>query len=275
LIQDPDNPESYLLGTDPDELARLGVQHQVWAPECREHWQRADFRPGQHLLDVGSGPGFASFELAEIVGTEGSVLAIDRSSAFLNHITSEAERRGLKQLTAQQAEAESLELPRASFDGAYARWLCCFLAKPEKLINAIAQALRPGSRFAIFDYFNYESITLAPRGPAFDRVIQATAASWRSAGGDLNIGNRLPGLLNSAGFKIDSLRLISDIARPGELKWDWPKSFFRSWIHQLVENGALSVAEREAFDQEWQEREQDPVSFFITPPMIQIVATLG
>ena len=69
----------YVLGTHDDEIVRLGLQHRVWRARTHDAWRRAGFTIGQTLLDVGCGPGYASLDLAELVGPTGRVVAIDRS----------------------------------------------------------------------------------------------------------------------------------------------------------------------------------------------------
>ena len=58
----------YILGTHDDEVARLGVQHRAWLPITRAAWKSAGIREGQVVFDVGCGPGYASLDLAQIVG---------------------------------------------------------------------------------------------------------------------------------------------------------------------------------------------------------------
>src|SRR6266516_3637404 len=47
--------QDYVLGTNRDELVRLGLQHQLWARCAADAWERAGFGPGKKLLDVGCG----------------------------------------------------------------------------------------------------------------------------------------------------------------------------------------------------------------------------
>ena len=68
--------QDYVLGTHDDEIRRLGVQHRVWRPRVIDAWRRAGFRPGQMLIDVGCGPGYATLDLAEIVAPGGRVLEV-------------------------------------------------------------------------------------------------------------------------------------------------------------------------------------------------------
>ena len=73
----------YVLGTHDEEIERLGLQHRVWQPRVSDAWRRAGFTTGQTLLDLGCGPGYATLDLAGIVGPAGRVIGIDRSRRFL------------------------------------------------------------------------------------------------------------------------------------------------------------------------------------------------
>src|SRR5512140_1780945 len=73
----------YVLGTHEEELARLGLQHRVWRPVVLDCWQRAGLTVGKRVLDVGAGPGYATVDLAEIVGPTGEVIALERSRKFI------------------------------------------------------------------------------------------------------------------------------------------------------------------------------------------------
>jgi len=63
--------KDYILGTHDDEVERLGLQHRVWRPRASDAWRRAGFTTGWKILDIGSGPGLATVDLAQIVGPTG------------------------------------------------------------------------------------------------------------------------------------------------------------------------------------------------------------
>jgi SAM-dependent methyltransferase len=265
----------YLLGTDADELRRLGFQHQLWAREAAEGWERGGFGPGHRLLDVGCGPGYATLDLARLVGERGHVTGVDVSERFVGHLLARAAAGRIGHVSAEVRDVEALELDAASLDGAYARWVLCFLRRPERVVQAVARGLRPGGRLVVHDYSNYTALQLAPESPAFARVIAAVDASWRDGGGDPNVGARLPAMMEAAGLRVVSIRPLLRIARPGSALWEWPRTFFDNYLPSLVRGGYLSDEERGAFHEAWAARSADPAAFFATPPMVEVVGERG
>jgi ubiquinone/menaquinone biosynthesis C-methylase UbiE len=262
----------YLLGTDDDELRRLGFQHQVWIREAAAAWERGGFGPGQRLLDLGCGPGYATLDLARLVGATGSVLGVDVSPRFVGHLRARAATLGVTNVAAEVQDAEALELPAESFDGAYARWMLTFVRRPEVVVAGAARALKPGGRLVIHDYSKYDGLQLAPESPAFQRAIAAVIRSWRDGGGDPHVGARLPRMMVDAGLDVVSITPLARIARPGDALWQWPRTFFDNYLPGLVQRGLLSQAEMEAFDADWAARAAHPASYVSTPPMVEVVA---
>lgn len=261
----------YVLGDEDAELIRLGFQHRAWSKITSALWERAGMSRGMRVLDVGAGPGFATVDLAYIVGAEGRVTAIDESQRMLDHAQARAEAERLHNVATLRADAQTLDLPEGSADAAFSRWMLCFIPDPEAVVARVSSALRSGGAFAVQDYFNYASLSLAPRGPALERVVQAVKESWTSHGGDLDVAGKIPGWMRKHGLDVREITPHLRVARPGDLLWQWPGTFFGIFVPKLVEQGLLSKREREAFDQEWAERSADPDSFFCTPPVFDIV----
>ncbi|MCE9583004.1 MAG: methyltransferase domain-containing protein [Planctomycetes bacterium] len=269
----------YILGTHDAEAQRLGLQHRLWSDAAHSAWRRAGINPGQRILDVGCGPGFATFDLAQIVtanNAAGLVVGVDESARYIEQVTAGAAARGLApSIIAVQGDAQKLREVLASrvgsFDLAWARWVLCFIPDPDAVVAGVSALLKPGGRFAVNDYFAYESMTLAPPGPAFSRVIEGVAASWRSRGGDPDIVGRLPALFRKHGLEVTHLSVDHRIARPGESMWTWPDMFFRGYVPMLVEYGFLSQPEADAWLVEWEKRAKDPDTFILMPPVFEIV----
>src|SRR6188474_3641016 len=100
----------YVLGTHEEELARLGLQHRVWRPVVLDCWQRAGITVGKRVLDVGAGPGYATVDLAEIVGPAGEVIAVERSARFLEVARRACAARGLSQVRFREADVVEDEI---------------------------------------------------------------------------------------------------------------------------------------------------------------------
>ncbi|CAN5367650.1 methyltransferase domain-containing protein [soil metagenome] len=260
----------YVLGTQDEELDRLGIQHQIWRSQAYRIWERAKFVRGDRVLDVGCGPGFATADLSALLGPGGSVRGIDASSKFVDRVKS------LKlpnvQVSVGDVQALNDQLSAEAFDGAYCRWVLCFVPDSQRVIDGVARALKRGGRFAIQDYYNYSAIKLAPKSEIFARVIRAVDDSWRSHGGDPDIGCRMPELLDRAGLDVAHLKPIVRIGRPDDSIWQWPTTFFGIFVPTLVKTGFLTVDEQRAFEREWQARSSDKNAFFSSPPMVDVIA---
>lgn len=264
----------YVLGTGDDELERLGLQHRLWSDAAHAAWKRAGLGPGQSVLDVGAGPGYAAFDLAQIVQSRGRVLAVDESRAFVDHVRAQAAARGLTQLEATVGDAQSLGNAlgdRRDFDVAYARWVLCFVARPEDVVAGAARALKPGGRFVVHDYFNYEAMTSAPRRESYARVVAATARSWRARGGDPDVVGRLPRMLRDHGFVVEHLDQHQRLARPGEAMWHWVDSWWRNFVPKLVGMGEITEADARRFFEDMDGMRTD-TDFTVLPNVYEVVA---
>jgi ubiquinone/menaquinone biosynthesis C-methylase UbiE len=138
----------YVLGTDTDELVRLGFQARLWSDDAVSLWKRAGFRPGQTILDVGCGPGFASRDLAQLLGPTGRVVGIDESARFLEHLAGAELTPHSAPIETRLADVQRMELEAGRYDGAYARWVLCFVKDPGAVVANVARALRPGAAAA-------------------------------------------------------------------------------------------------------------------------------
>lgn len=266
----------YVLGTDTDEAVRLGLQHRLWSAAAHEIWESAGLQPGMTVLDLGCGPGYATLDLAQIVGPRGRVIGVDESPTFLKQLNDQAKARRLDNVDRVLGDVQKLEeaMPRSdgSIDLAYARWVLCFVPHPEYVIRGLRRLLKPGGRLAVQDYFNYEAMTIAPRNELFTKVIAAVGASWRVHGGDPDIMGRLPAMLAAAGFRIQHLQARQRLARPGSTLWHWPTSFFENYIPRLAEGGFITERERDEFNALWKSTSEDPNAFIMLPTVYDLVA---
>lgn len=262
----------YVLGTHDAELDRLGLQHRLWSEHTFALWARAGFKPGDHVLDLGAGPGFASFDMAELLGGSARVTAIDESPRFIEHLRRRADREGRGNLQAVVGDVQSLPFADAEFDACYTRWVLCFVPDPARAVREAARVLRPGGVFAVQDYFNYETLTVAPKTPIMQRVALAIGRAWRDRGGDPDIVSRLPRMMIDSGFDVLEIRPQLRVARPGEMLWQWPDTYFANFVPKLVDLGHITADELHQFMTEWRRAGSDPACFWFSPPLFEVIA---
>lgn len=112
---------------------------------------RSGVRPGEHVLDVGSGPGRLAIPAARHVGPKGSVTAVDVQAGMLARLEERVANAGITNITTRlmdvSSPVDSLESGR--FDRA---WLVTVLGEiPDKegALRQIFRALKPGGTLSI------------------------------------------------------------------------------------------------------------------------------
>jgi ubiquinone/menaquinone biosynthesis C-methylase UbiE len=264
---------SYVLGTEDDEIARLGLQHAVWRTRALDAWHNNGFATGQRVLDVGCGPGYASLDLAELVGPQGQVTGVDRSARFLRVARGKAHERGLRNCIFQECDLDREDLPVRDADGAWCRWIFAFVTQPRSLLARIHRALKPGARLVIHEYFDYATWRLAPRSEIFETFVAAVMKRWRNAGGEPDIALALPAWLEQLGFAVDHVTPIVEAVKPSDFVWQWPAAFVRTSLPRLVASGDLAEDQAEAVAHVLEEYEDTGGARMITPGVLEISAT--
>ena len=102
--------------------------------------------PGMDVLDIASGTGEPAITLAERVGPNGSVAALDQSADLLEIAKKRAVDRGLTNFVAHHADAHTLPFPDAVFDLATCRFGIMFFRDPGGALKELRRVLKPGAR---------------------------------------------------------------------------------------------------------------------------------
>src|SRR3954471_18987626 len=131
----------YILGTNDEELERLGLQHRVWGSVVLNCWQNAGITVGSKVIDVGAGPGYATVDLAEIVGPQGRVTAIERSARYVQALRERCDQNGLKNVDVHELDLMANELPVTGCDFSWCRWVASFVSDRALLVRKIEKAL--------------------------------------------------------------------------------------------------------------------------------------
>jgi ubiquinone/menaquinone biosynthesis C-methylase UbiE len=266
----------YVLGTGIDELERLAIQHRIWADATVMSWKRAGISPGCTVLDLGSGPGHATFDLAQLVTHHGKIIAFDESESFMSFVKAEADRRNLSQIETQIGDVHNLtaSFPEPIFDYIYCRWVLCWLKHPEKAIQGMMKVLKPGGKVIIHDYFNWKTMTIAPRSKYLDMVIDKTIETFNERGGDIDVAARLPSLLKESGFSLQHFDTHQRVAQGGgkDSTIYWPITWWKTFAPKLVDSKKLSATDCEKALQDLDTLAVDETKFYVCPTVYEFIA---
>jgi arsenite methyltransferase len=140
-------------------LVDLGRRLRAWAYSGfgRDRWQQPDrviaaleVRPGERVADIGAGGGYFTLRLAEAVGTDGIVYAVDTDHGLLEQLVETAEAHGLANVEPVYASDGLPSLP-GPVDLAFASNAFHHLPDQPRYFAALIALLRPDGRVAIVE----------------------------------------------------------------------------------------------------------------------------
>jgi hypothetical protein len=236
-------------------------------------WERAGFRRGTGFSMWDAGRVLPPSISRNASGREGRSWLWTFPNVSSRILKSGRGLVGLTNVRTVQGSVERLAIGDSGFDGAYARWVLCFVRRPAAVLRQVGRRLK--ARWRVCDSGLLQLRTsrhrAAMRGVP-PRPFARSHKSWRVRGGDPDIGCRLPGLLRRAGFEVREINPLLRLARPGSPLWDWPDTFFDIYLPVLVKMRLITPAHERAFRREWSKRSRSPDAFFTSPPMVEIIA---
>ena len=108
-------------------------------------------RPGDIVLDVGSGSGTDALIASILVGPNGKVFGLDMTGAMLKKAWANAKKMGAKHVEFLKGNAEEIPLPDASIDVVSSNGVLNLIPDKPKAFSEIYRVLRPGGRIQITD----------------------------------------------------------------------------------------------------------------------------
>lgn len=120
-------------------------------------------RPGATVADIGSGTGYFTWRLAQQVGPQGKVYAVDLQESMLDLTKAAVDAHKLTNVEYVRATERSPRLPDRSIDLAFVAYAYHEFGDPEAMMASIRRALKPGGRVVILEYAKESRI--APASP--------------------------------------------------------------------------------------------------------------
>lgn len=163
-----------------------GLRDDVYRRPLATALDRLGIGPGWRAVDVGAGQGDVAVALAEVVGREGRIYAVDSDPRARDEAAAAA--AAYSQVLAITQGAEDLRLPEP-VDLAFCRFLLMHVIDPVPVLAKMAAAVRPGGWVVA-----QEPITSAGR-------VGGSAMSMPTARHP-DIGALLPALVRDSGLEV-------------------------------------------------------------------------
>jgi ubiquinone/menaquinone biosynthesis C-methylase UbiE len=127
----------------------LGTIRTMFQPVTQALIHDAGLVAGQTVLDVAGGSGEPSLTIAETVGSMGSVTCTDAVAEMVDAAKSEAQRRGLTNVTFRQCGADSVPFESKSFDAVVCRLGAMFFPDPLAALREMLRVTKAGGAISL------------------------------------------------------------------------------------------------------------------------------
>lgn len=196
------------LSYSPEELASLDPAVVSVGLGCGNPTALAELRPGEIVLDLGSGGGIDVFLAARRVGPSGKAIGIDMTEEMLERARREAEDMAIANVEFRQGDIEALPLEDGSVDVVISNCVINLAPDKSQAFREAFRVLKPGGRLVISD--------VVSNGP-LPSSVRADPETWaRCIGGALEEGAYLD-LIRAAGFRDVEVLTRQDQVAPGEV----------------------------------------------------------
>jgi len=128
-------------------------------------------QPGMTVAEIGAGKGRMAVHLARSLGPSGRLYATEIQAYKLDAIRRAAAAAGLDNITTVEAGQDSTGLPDGCCDVIYMRRVYHHLTDPATIGRGLREALRPGGRLAVIDFFSPRWMFWLRHGIAADVLV--------------------------------------------------------------------------------------------------------
>ena len=157
-------------------------ERQALRAELLDGWMAAlRLKPGDCVLEIGAGPGYVSFALAERVGPSGLVYAVDRSADALAYLEALRKERGVAQIRTIVADAGKLDGTGLTPASALITMVLHHTDDPAGIVRTVAQMLPAAAPVAIGEFDPDGPCKVGP--PRASRLARDKVQAWCKAAG--------------------------------------------------------------------------------------------
>jgi len=121
----------------------------------------ADLRPGDRVIDLGSGSGTDAFLAAALVGPKGRVVGVDFTPEQVEKARALAAEAGIGNIEFFEGRIEELPVEDSGFDCAISNGVINLSPEKDRVFAEVVRVLRPGGRMAVADIVSEAQLTEA------------------------------------------------------------------------------------------------------------------
>ncbi|TDN92261.1 class I SAM-dependent methyltransferase [Microbacterium sp. BK668] len=225
-------------------------------------------RTGLRVLDVGSGPGTITVDLAERVAP-GSVVGLDAAADVVEKAAALAAQRGVGNVSFATGDAYALEAEDGAFDVVHAHQVLQHLARPVEALREFRRVLAPGGVVAVRDV-DYQGVIWYPAVPGLDEWHDVYLRVHRLVSGEPAAGRRLKAWAREAGFaQVESSASLWLFESPEARQWwggSWAdRALHSSFAEHAVSHGITDRAGLERIAEGWREWAASDDGWFFMP----------
>ena len=182
------------LGYLPEDLDKIPVEAIESFAGVGHHFDLADIKKSERVLDLGSGSGMDVFVAALKAG---EVVGLDMTKEQLSKAEELSKKAGFKNVSLREGYMEELPFEDESFDVVISNGVINLSAEKAKVFQEISRVLRPGGRLAVSDIVTEKPLT--------EKII-ANADLWAACIGGAEEENKYKSLIETTGMRVVKVR---------------------------------------------------------------------
>ena len=183
----------------------------------------ARLKPGETVLDLGSGAGFDCFLAAKAVGETGRVIGVDMTDGMVRKARRNAKKAGIRNVSFRDGEIEHLPLADSTVDVIMSNCVINLSPEKEAVFREAYRVLKPGGRLAISDVV---AVRPLPASMLADRQMHCACIGGAALVADLRQILEMTGFEKVEITLVDSSRDLIRQWAPGKNAQDYVVSAF-------------------------------------------------